>query len=96
MVNFGRSALRYQYLWPHNKKGKTPVLYLQDDCIERSNGYHVLSFINRFMSTHGLTNLESFQKLEWMICKYLPEELTLRCDIEEWLRKNWAKKVYFD
>lgn len=95
MTNFGRSALKYKYFWPVQKKNKSALLYNNEDIIDRSNGYNLLNFINRFMAVHGLTNLGSFHKLEWMICKYVPQDLETRYEIEDWLRKNWGKRVYF-
>jgi len=95
MTNFGKSALQYEYLWPAKDIYENQLLYNDDDIIDRRNGYHVLSFINRFLAVHGLTNLGSFQKVEWMICKYLPQDLYYRYEIEDWLRKNWGQRVYF-
>ena len=95
MINFGKPALKYKYFWPAKDKNKLQLPYHNDDVIDRRNGYHLLSFINRFMAVHGLTNLGSFHKLEWMICKYAPQDLDTRYEIEDWLRKNWGQKVYF-
>ncbi|WP_020211890.1 hypothetical protein [Flavobacterium rivuli] len=94
-TNFEKQALQYKYLWPENDTNDTEPQFDDEDIIDRRNGYHVLSFINRFLAVHGLTNLGSFHKLEWMICKYLPQDLYYRHEIEDWLRKNWGQKVYF-
>jgi hypothetical protein len=94
MTNFGKSALQYKYVWPAKDGKLTPVLYNNDDVIDMKNGYHILSFINRFMAVHGLTNLGSFQKLEWMLCRYMPRDLYYRYEIEDWLRKNWGQRVF--
>ena len=85
----------YKYNWDLSVQRKHAQSYFHDDTIDRKNGYELLDFINRFMLVHGLTNLGSFQKLEWMICKYLPQELTTRHEMEDWLRKNWGQRVYF-
>jgi len=95
MTNYGKPALQYKYLWPAKDMNRNQSLYNDDDIIDRRNGYHVLSFINRFVAVHGLTNLGSFQKVEWMLCKYLPQDLYYRYEIEDWLRKNWGQRVYF-
>jgi len=94
MTNYGKSALQYKYLWPARDMNENQLLYNDDDIIDRHNGYQVLSFINRFLTVHGLTNLESFQKVEWMIRKFLPKDLYYRYEIEDWLRKNWGGMVY--
>ena len=95
MANFGKSALMYKYNWDLSVQRKHAQNYFHDDAIDRKNGHELLDFINRFMRVHGLTNLGSFQKMEWMICKYLPQDLYYRHEIEDWLRKNWGQKVYF-
>jgi len=95
MTKYGKPALQYKYLWPAQEIKPTQSLYNDDDIIDRGNGYHMLDFINRFLSVHGLTNLGSFHKVEWMMCKYLPQDITTRYEIEDWLRKNWGQKVFY-
>lgn len=95
METFGKSALRYKYFWPAEDKDKTFMSYYDDDIIDRRNGYQLLNLINHFMKIHGLTNLGSLHKMEWMICKYMPQDIVTRNDIEDWLRKNWGQRVYF-
>lgn len=89
MANFNKAALKYTYYWTVSCKSKR-YLYLSDeDIIDRRNGFHMLDFVNRFLTLHGLFSFEYFRKVEFMICRYMPLNLETRGEMNDWLRKNW-------
>ncbi|MES2485534.1 MAG: hypothetical protein V4581_06245, partial [Bacteroidota bacterium] len=61
--------------------------------IDRSNGYHIIDFINRFMMIHGLFSQESFCRTEKLIQLYMPQKICTRHKMKQWLSKNWNKRI---
>ncbi len=93
MSKFDRFSLRHTYSWSDTDKAKTHRYITDDDIIDRTNGYQVLDFMNRFFEMSGLMSLDSFHRLENLICKHLPEKCTTRGDMKDWLGKNWNKRI---
>lgn len=94
MANFNKAALRYQYNWSEPFKSKRYLHFDDYDIIDRRNGYHILDFINRFLTLHGLYSYDYFRKVEVMICRYMPENLDTRSEMKDWLRKNWNARLH--
>lgn len=88
MANFGTGALRYQYSW-HRTEGDSRVTGFPDNILlNRSEGYEMLHFINKYMTTRGLTSLENFQVVEQSIKQSVPGNLHSHANIRNWLDNN--------
>lgn len=87
MARFDKPQLQNTYSWKEGSPGCTPT-FLDNDVIDTANGHDVLNFINRFFALHGLTSIESFKKLEYLLLKK-PLNINTRKDITTWIRKNW-------
>jgi len=93
MPRFDRFSLTKTYSWTEDDKARMHEIINDDNVIDRKNGYHVLDFMNRFFQMSGLMTLDSFQKLEDLLCKHLPEKCNTRGEINNWLGNNWNKEV---
>lgn len=89
MKHFGKKALAYNYKWEIIHPKSHIVIYGREDIIFRKNGFCILEFVNRFMQVHGLSRLQNFRKIEWMILKHMPVSVDNRRDMEEWIRDHW-------
>jgi hypothetical protein len=93
MPVFGKSALTYKYFWSDNEHSCRYTFFSGDDIINRTNGYHILDFINRFMMIYGLISHESFSRVEHLICRHMPAHINSRHDMKMWLSKNWNRRI---
>jgi hypothetical protein len=57
----------------------------------RQEGYEALYFINKYMKNHHLWGLSSFQKIERIIRRDVPEDICSQENIEHWIASNWYK-----
>lgn len=94
MVHFGKQALVYKYAWEILYPKGHVIRYGREDIIHRGNGFCVLEFINRFMNIHGLVRFQNFRKIEWLIHKRMPCNISKRDQMEEWLRDHWNINFY--
>jgi hypothetical protein len=92
MPKFKKSSLTYQYKWPPNN-AYSPTS-LDEDMIETDNGYEVLNFINNFFLKEGLTSVETFKRIEFLLHEHLPPSINTRVNIALWIRKNWNRHFY--
>lgn len=93
MSDFDKFSLKCNYSWSDSDKAKRHENSSADDVIDTNNGYQVLDFINRFMEAAGHRSLESFNRVEKMVKRELPENYASRKEIESWLSKNMYKRV---
>lgn len=93
MPDFGRNALTYSYSWGEAELSCCPAVICPDDIIDRSNGYHILGFINRFMMQYGLISQESVSRAESLIYHHMPKHICTRNEMKQWLSQNWNKRI---
>lgn len=93
MPNFGRNALIFKYRWSETEQVSRYLEFGADDVIDRTNGYHMLDFINRFMMLYGLISQESFSRAEKLICHHMPQHINTRSEMKIWLSKSWNKRL---
>lgn len=94
MSLFKKGDLKYTYNWDEDSLAKTFRSINQDDIIDRTNGYQILEFINRFLAINGLFTISSLHRLEKLICRYMPEKLNTRNEMKMWLGQNWNKHFH--
>ena len=89
MANFGRDALTYNYSWRTTEGDSNRVVGFPDNVLlNRSEGYEVLHFINRYMTTRNATTLDDFRTLERYIHQSVPGNLHSQANIRQWLDIN--------
>lgn len=89
MANFGRTALRYAYNWTVTEGDSKRVIGFPDNVLlNRSEGYEMLYFINRYMTTRNLSSLNDFQILERYIKESIPTNYRSHSNIRQWLDLN--------
>jgi hypothetical protein len=93
MPDFGKNALTFKYMWSVTEQSSRYVVFCQDDIIDRTNGYHVLDFINRFMMLYGLVSTESFTRAEKLIYGHMPTSIKTRAEMKFWLSKSWNRRL---
>lgn len=97
MGNFKRSEMLYNdgkyYKWSAASDGDNPNYIGGKDRLEldRTQGYEVLYFINRFGDKYFDTplNLKTYQEIEKMIRYDVPSTIRKHVDIDNWIVKNW-------
>ncbi|WP_376967594.1 hypothetical protein ABNQ39_36005 (plasmid) [Azospirillum sp. A26] len=57
--------------------------------LNRSEGYEVLDFINRFAAKHDLKQVASGQKVERFIHDHLPSNVRSHKNVHDWIVANW-------
>lgn len=88
MANFGRDALRYNYSW-RRTEGDSKVIGFPDNVLlNRSEGYEVLHFINKYMVGRNLISLNDFRILEQNIKEHVPANYHSHSHIKQWLDTN--------
>ena len=91
-VDYTKSDMVYKgYSWEsitsdHSKDNKA------DPLLNRYNGHQVLGFINEIAKTLALTKKSEVNKLEEIIQKEVPPDLTSRQQIQKWIVENWKKQ----
>ncbi len=91
-VDYTKSDMVYKgYSWElvksdHSKDNKADLL------LNRYNGHQVLDFINEITKTLALTKKSQVNKLEEIIQKKVPPDLTSRQEIQKWIVENWKKQ----
>lgn len=92
MALINKSDLKYKYSWTAigdddpKKTGKPDSTLLN-----RSEGYEVLPFINKFVEKHSFKNKDSALKTEKMIKEFLPSDVRSHKNVTSWLEDNWSK-----
>ena len=92
MAIFKRKDLKFEYDWDLTYVERSYVE--QDDIINRKNGHQMLAFYNRFLKLHGLFSQSSLHRLEKLICRHMPKNITTRVEIKNWLGQNWNKHFH--
>jgi len=93
MSDFDKFSLKCNYSWTDADRAKRHENSSIADVIDTNNGYQVLDFINHFMKVSGHRSIESFNRVEKMVKRELPEGVTTQKEIENWLSKNLLKRV---
>ena len=90
MANFGRDALRFKYSWTTTEGDSKKVIGYPDNILlNRDEGYEVLHFINKYMTTKNLNNtLTNFNIIENSIKTTVPSNLRSQANIKAWLDSN--------
>ncbi|TRW21487.1 hypothetical protein FMM05_20265 [Flavobacterium zepuense] len=93
MPVFTKMSLKYTYKWPES--GATEITSSDDDdMIDIKNGYHVLNFINVFFAQKGLTSIDTFYKLEYMLNERMPVTMETRKEMTTWVLTVWNRIFY--
>lgn len=93
MPDFEKNALTFSYRWSEAEQSCRHILHGSEDCIDRTNGYQVLDFINRFMMLYGLISQDSFNRAEILIYQHMPKRINTRSEMKLWLSKSWNKRL---
>jgi len=91
MSNFNRRSLRYEYRWTTIKENdNTKIIgFPEDKLLDINEGYEVLPFINKYMSSRKWAYESTFQNIEQTIREYLPENIRVHKAVKEWLDGNF-------
>ena len=91
MANFGRGSLRYSYSWTASKEHDNARItgFPDNYLLDRTEGYEVLPFINRYMTAKGWVNEATFQGIEHSIRVNLPGNVRGHRTIKDWLELNF-------
>lgn len=82
--------LAYEYSWTVINGDNPRVTGKPDSTLlNRSEGYEVLPFINRFADKHKFKEKSLGLKTEWLIKEHLPSNLRSHAHVEKWLEDNW-------
>ncbi|RYE53700.1 MAG: hypothetical protein EOP48_13850 [Sphingobacteriales bacterium] len=88
MASFGKHDLKYQYSWIRTE-GDSKVTGFPDNIfLNRSEGFEVLHFLNKYMTDRRLTTLQDFRTLERSIKNDVPSNYHSHAHIKDWLDKN--------
>ncbi|WP_343614157.1 hypothetical protein [Flavobacterium sp.] len=90
MANFGRDALKFNYSWTTTEGDSKKVTGYPDNVLlNRSEGYEVLHFINKYMETRNLNStLSNFHIIENSIKTVVSTNLRSHANIKTWLDNN--------
>jgi hypothetical protein len=78
------------YQWPSTGQEEPSVSSpLGEDQFNRYAGREVLALINTIAQVHGLQYTISGKKIEKMIRKALPAQLSTRKEVKDWIVLNW-------
>lgn len=82
------------YKWKAKDDKDNPIItgFPDSALLNRSEGYEVLAFINRFSVKYGFTQVADGQKVERFIHDYLPSDVRSHKNVHDWIVANW--KVY--
>jgi len=91
MANFNRRSLRYSYSWTSSKeKDHSKIIGFPDEYLLDSNeGYEVLPFINKYMSSRAWAYESTFLRIEKVLREELPKDIRGHKSIKEWLDQNF-------
>lgn len=91
MANFKSSDLKLTYSWTaaaENDNAK--ITGIPDSTLlDRNEGYEVLPFLNRYMTSKGWTLVTTFNKLENSLRNDLPGDQRSHANIKKWLDSNF-------
>ena len=91
-VDYTKSDMVYKgYSWELIKSDQ-PKDNKTDLLLNRYNGHQVLDFINKIAKTLRLSKKAQVNKLEEIIQKEVPPDLTSRQEIQKWIIENWKKQ----
>lgn len=98
MANFNKKSLRYGYSWTIVKENdNSKIIGFPDDAILDSNeGYEVLPFINKYMSSRKWAYESTFHNIEQTIKEHLPDTVRNHKHIKEWLDDNFQLYQFRD
>jgi hypothetical protein len=88
MANFSKSALKYQYSWARTERDSKETGFPDNVLLNRSEGYEILYFLNKYMTERGLTSIEDFHTLEKRINQNVPSHYHSHAKIKQWLDAN--------
>lgn len=90
MANFGKDSLKYNYSWTTTEGDSKKVIGYPDNVLlNRNEGYEMLHFINKYMTSRNLNNtLSNFNIIENSIKTSVPTNLRSHAHIRQWLDNN--------
>ena len=89
MANFGRNDLQHQYSWTVTEGDSKKVIGFPDNVLlNRHEGFEVLHFINKYMTTRNLDALRDFHIIERAIQTNLPSNIRSQAHVKQWLDLN--------
>jgi hypothetical protein len=91
MATFTENDLRYSYEWNPEKAEKLPKKIQFKDTLELNleDGYEVLLFINSYMKLRNLGMKCTFEKIEHILNKELPETTRSFNKIKRFISENY-------
>lgn len=91
MANFTADSLQYRYNWKADG-GDNPRYtgYLDQIRVDKTEGYEVLYFCNRFLETHNVTEtLTNFRRVETLLKSTPASLIILRTELYGFIESNW-------
>lgn len=91
MANFNKKSLRYEYNWAAYKENDNAKIigFPENYFLDRNEGYEVLPFINKYMSSRNWAYEFTFRNLEKVIREELPDTIEGHNTIKQWLDENF-------
>ncbi|WP_417801001.1 hypothetical protein [Tenacibaculum sp.] len=85
-----KGDLQYEYSWTAIPSDDPRVTGNPDSTfLNRSEGYEMLYFINKFCELTNLTTKDNALKAETKIKEHLPSSIRSQANVQAWLVKNW-------
>jgi hypothetical protein len=91
MTNFKKSDLKLDYSWTAaTENDNSKITGVPDSTLlNRHEGYEVLPFLNRYMTSKNWTTTATFNKLENSLRNAVPDEKRSHANIKKWLDDNF-------
>ena len=89
MANFAKKDMLYenQYTWKRDDGDGPYRGKIDRDRLDRDEGYEVLDFANSSLQDNS--PVESLHKFERLVREKLPQNVVMKNEIIDFLRKNW-------
>jgi len=86
-----KADLMYDYVWSTQYTHDDPKVTGAPDStlLNRTEGWEVKYFINKFAEIHNLKNKFEGLKIEEMIKNQIPKNIHRQDEIKEWIENNW-------
>lgn len=92
MALMQKSDLIHEYSWKAQSGDNPKIVGFPDShLLNRTEGYEVLDFINRYAEKHSLKQKASGSKIEKMIKSYLPGDVRSHKNVEAWITSHWKQ-----
>lgn len=90
MENFTKKNLTYTYNW----NSVSLLTFNDNDFIDTTNGNDVLAFMSHYAQIHNINSIDAFNRLEYIIHNYAPQNTNSQLAITAAITKNWNKQLY--